>query len=68
MIVGLPYSLYASVRFAEDMTKEIFDEQNNSSAKNVRLGSVSYIAHSLHMFLDEASLKIVRSIVHEVSY
>lgn len=69
-IVGLPYSMYASVRFSEEITEIIakrVEEQSKSMKKLINLGSVSYIAHSLHMFLDEASMNIVRGIVDEVS-
>lgn len=68
-IVGLPYSMYASVTFAEDMIRNIGAEveKQGSTVKTVELGQVSYIAHSMHMFLDEASMNIVRGIVDEVS-
>lgn len=65
-VVGLPLSMYASVRFAEDML-EIIKNGINNNGLNIRLGVVSYIAHSLHMFLDEESMNIVRGIVNDAS-
>ncbi len=65
-IVGLPLSLYASVRFAEEIVEQIKDSIPNSKYK-VRLGKVSYIAHSLHMFLDTESMEVVRGIVNDAS-
>lgn len=65
-IVGLPLSMYASVKFAENITKEIANQMTDKSV-NVEIGHVSYIAHSLHMFTDEESMNIVRGIINEVS-
>jgi hypothetical protein len=65
-IVGLPLSLYASVKFAEQLT-EMISTQSKNSKHEVKMGHVSYIAHSLHMFTDEECLNIVRGIVNEVS-
>ncbi|HHV10276.1 MAG TPA: diguanylate cyclase [Clostridiales bacterium] len=68
-LVGLPLSMYASVKFAEEITesisKKVFDEGENCI---IKLGQVSYIAHSLHMFLDTESVNIVRGIVNEASF
>lgn len=65
-IVGLPLSMYASVRFSEYLTKKIEDTINNPNME-IKMGTVSYIAHSLHMFTDEESMNIVRGIINEVS-
>lgn len=65
-IVGLPFSLYASVRFAEDITEKIIQKATKCDYV-VGLGSVTYIAHSLHMFTDGESMNIVRGIINEVS-
>lgn len=63
-IVGLPLSLYASVMFSEELTDMI---QEKCSDMRVEMGHVSYIANSLHMFMDDAGIDIVRGIVNEVS-
>ncbi|MBR6619767.1 MAG: GGDEF domain-containing protein [Clostridia bacterium] len=65
-IVGLPLSLYASVKFAEYLTN-IIKEKAIDKSGNIELGQVSYIAHSLHMFTDEEGMNIVRGIINEVS-
>lgn len=65
-IVGLPLSMYASVKFAEFLTNDINEKVNNGHLQ-IKMGTVSYIAHSLHMFTDEESMNIVRGIINEVS-
>lgn len=67
-ITGLPSSMYASVTFAEEITQMIKENAKNTDISEVvNLGHVSYIAHSLHMFLGEERMNIVRGIVDEVS-
>lgn len=65
-IVGLPLSLYASVKFAEEITEKIVKKVGASKC-NIEMGKIAYIAHSLHMFTDEESMNIVRGIINEVS-
>ncbi len=65
-VVGLPLSMYASVKFAEEITKLIKDEVTPYDY-SIRMGSVSYIAHSLHMFLETESMDIVRGIINDAS-
>ena len=65
-VVGLPLSMYASVRFAEEL-REMIREKTNSINYHIELGTVSYIAHSLHMFLDIESMDIVRGIINDAS-
>ena len=66
-MIGLPFSLYATVRYAEDLTKEISNRVGVKCREIIRLGKVSYIANSLHMFLDHACLEIVRGVVNEAT-
>lgn len=67
-ITGLPRSMYASVTFAEEITEMIREStKHTDTAGAITLGQVSYIAHSLHMFLGEGRMNIVRGIVDEVS-
>ena len=66
-MIGLPFSLYATVRYAEDLTKEISNRVEEKCRDIIRLGKVSYIANSLHMFLDHACLEIVRGVVNEAT-
>ena len=69
VLVGFPYSLFGSVRFAEDFTGEVLRnlERRDVSSTEVQLGSVSYIAHSLHMFMDDYARSIARRIVNDAS-
>ncbi len=66
-LVGLPHSLYASVRFADYLTDQIAEKVHKRENTVVEMGRISYIAHSLHMFLDPESMSIVRGIVNEAS-
>ncbi len=65
-VVGLPLSMYASVKFAEEITKLIKDKAELYDY-SISMGSVSYIAHSLHMFLETESMDIVRGIINDAS-
>lgn len=64
-LVGLPESMYASVKFAEELTNTIKEQCEN--AINIEMGKISYIAHSLHMFLDRESMNIIRGIINDAS-
>ena len=65
-VVGLPLSLYASIKFAEEITG-LIKEKATQCERNISMGSVSYIAYSLHMFLDTESMNIVRGIINDAS-
>lgn len=65
-LVGLPYSLYGSIRFAEHLT-QLVGEQLTAAQPAVSMGSLSYIAHSLHMFVDEYADQVARRIVNDDS-
>lgn len=64
-LVGLPESMFASVKFAEELTSKIIMQCGNEPL--IKMGKVSYIAHSLHMFLDTQSMNIIRGIINDVS-
>lgn len=67
-IVGFPYSLYASVKFAESILNEVQDRiVQDCNEQRLKMGSVSYLAHSFHMFLDEESSRIARGVVNDAS-
>ena len=65
-LVGLPYSLYGSIRFAEHITGLVSDRLSPNSPV-VSMGTLSYIAHSLHMFVDEYAEQVARRIVNDDS-
>jgi len=64
VLVGFPYSLYGSIRFAEHLTERI-KQQLGAPAPEVRFTSLSYIAHSLHFFRDDYGERIARRIVSD---
>lgn len=65
VVIGLPLSMYASVRFSEEITNMIAEKSR--TAEKIRLGAVTYIAHSLHMFQETESMDIVREIINDAS-
>ena len=65
--VGFPYSLYGSVGFAEYLTKKLQHRVSPEGQIHIRMGEVSYIAHSLHMFVDDYGQNIARRIVDDAS-
>lgn len=65
-VVGLPLSMYASVKFAEEIIM-LVEEKIAPCEYGISMGTVSYIAHSLHMFLDAESMDIVRGIINDAS-
>ena len=64
-LVGFPYSLYGSVRFAQDFVDDVRGRLGGT--RPCELGTVTYLALSLHMFLDDTSLNIARRIVNDAS-
>lgn len=65
--VGFPYSIYGSVCYSEFLTDEIRKKLPPHLQKNVEMGFVSYIAHSLHTFIDEYGQNIAKRIVDDAS-
>lgn len=65
--VGFPYSLYGSVRFGQYLTDQIRLRLHPDLVKQLEMGEVSYIAHSLHMFMDDYGQNIARRIVDDAS-
>jgi diguanylate cyclase (GGDEF)-like protein len=66
-LVGFPYSLYGSVRYSIYLTGAIRNRLSIGHKKQVEVGEVSYIAHSLHFFMDDYGQNIARKIVDEAS-
>jgi hypothetical protein len=66
-LVGLPYSLYGSVQFSEHLTKQIRERLPRENLRRVEMGEVSYIAHSLHFFIDQYDQSIAKRIVDDAS-
>jgi diguanylate cyclase (GGDEF)-like protein len=66
-VVGFPYSLYGSVRYAERILDEICQRCDPLQGINLKIGAVSYLAYSLHMFLDDTYTQIIRGIINDAS-
>ena len=67
-VIGFPYSIYGSVKFSEQITDAL-----NKVAKSHEfngeyvIDTITYLAHSLHMFTDMYSQEIIRGIVSDAS-
>ncbi len=66
-LVGFPYSLFGSVRFSQHLTDQISTRLRNKFTLQVEMGEVSYIAHSLHFFMDDYGQHIARRIIDDAS-
>lgn len=66
-LVGFPYSLYGSVRFGQHLVDAIKRALPEGIGRTVKMGEVSYVAHSLHMFADRHGQNIARKIVNDAS-
>ena len=66
--VGLPYSLYGSVRLAEDLIKQVATKiPTVPNGRPPSVGELTYIPMSLHMRVDEFHARIAKRIVDESS-
>jgi hypothetical protein len=64
-LVGLPYSLYGSLRYSQHLTDLVRKRLGDGhEAEIVQLRDVSYIAHSLHVTTDSYGQNIARRIIH----
>lgn len=66
-LVGFPYSLYGSIRFSEAVTEKLRALLQPELATELDVGDLSYMAHSLHIFVDEYGQNIARRIVDNAS-
>jgi diguanylate cyclase (GGDEF)-like protein len=65
-LVGFPYSLYGSVKYGEYI-QGLLQERVSSMGINITFDKVSYIANSLHIFMDEQGQAIAKSIINDAS-
>jgi diguanylate cyclase (GGDEF)-like protein len=64
-LVGLPYSLYGSLRYSQHLTELIRERLGaGHDAEALELREVSYLAHSLHVTTDSYGQNIARRIIH----
>jgi diguanylate cyclase (GGDEF)-like protein len=66
-LVGFPYSLYGSVCYGLHLMERIRNMMPTDHRRQIEMGELSYIAHSLHFFIDEHGQNIARKIVDEAS-
>ncbi|WP_186131673.1 GGDEF domain-containing protein [Burkholderia gladioli] len=66
--IGLPYSLFGSIRFAEQLTRAIEEAVKTMDfGGKVELGELSYVALSIHLGSDEFHLRVAKHIVDAAS-
>jgi len=65
-LVGFPYSLYGSVKYGEHILA-LLQQRVNAKGINITFDKVSYIASSLHIFMDEQGQAIAKSIINDAS-
>ena len=65
-VIGFPYSIYGSVKFSEHIVSDL-NSRISECKETFSMESVSYIAHSLHMFTDIYSQEIIRGIISDAS-
>ncbi len=65
-LVGFPYSLYGSIRYGEYI-KQLLQKRVENQGLKITFDKVSYIANSLHIFMDEHGQDIAKSIINDAS-
>lgn len=60
-IVGFPFSAHGSVRFSSEFVEKVKANLGDQDL-NVRMGELTYIAISMHLYCDPADLAIARHI------
>ena len=66
-MVGFPYSLYASVKYAEKILESVKNICLIDQVRRLKMGTLSYLAYSFHMFLDKPYTQIIRGIINDAS-
>ena len=67
-LVGFPFSAYGSLRWSEDfLTKVNAELLRRQTGMQVRMGTLTYIALSFHMYLHDGDVEIARTIVQDAS-
>lgn len=68
-LVGFPFSAYGSIRWSEDFLASVNQKvKATPGSRALRLGSVTYIALSFHMYLHDGDVEIARTIVQDASF
>lgn len=66
-MIGLPYSMYATVRYSEELLNNIIVKLPEEVKEVISIGAITYFANSLHMFLDHTSMEIIRGIINDAT-
>lgn len=66
-MVGFPYSLYASVKYAGKILESVKNICLIDQVRRLKMGTLSYLAYSFHMFLDKPYTQIIRGIINDAS-
>lgn len=62
--IGLPYSLYGSIRLAEQLLESVREEvEKQGGNTNIHLGELNYVALSLHIGSDQFHTRVAKHIV-----
>lgn len=65
-LVGFPYSLFGSIRYGEYI-QQLLQKRVDDKGIRITFDKVSYIANSLHIFMDEQGQAIAKSIINDAS-
>lgn len=66
-LVGFPFSAYGSIRWSQNFLAAVNEELTRRGARQLRMGSLTYIALSFHMYLHDGDVEIARTIVQDAS-
>ena len=67
VLIGFPYSLYGSIQFSQYLTEQLKSRVDERIHGQIKMGTLSYVAHSLHMFTDDYGQYIARKIVNDAT-
>lgn len=65
-LVGFPYSMYGSIKYGEYI-QEMIQKRVENHGIVISFDKVSYVANSLHIFMDEQGQDIAKSIINDAS-
>lgn len=68
-LVGFPFSAYGSIRWSQDFLEAVNAKLGAEAvAGRLRMGTLTYIALSFHMYLHDGDVEIARTIVQDASF
>jgi len=67
-LVGFPFSAYGSIRWAAEFLDKVnLKLSGRDGGEDLRMGTLTYIAVSFHMYLHDGDVEIARTIVQDAS-